>query len=496
MRKLDTNFTKNIFLVVVLAFLSNGFAQTNFAPNTKIYIKGNSALIGNNILSTHAKYPFNENAINDFIELQYIDVDDDSNTFSSSQANLNIIENDAEIEYAALYWSAIYKYDKGWKDVVNFKRKGKLYKKYVYEGSENRSMNVNNILFKTPNGAYHPIDGKIIFDDFNNEESFPDTKPYVCYADVTSILKNNTQVNGTYTVANIKATEGFVAGGAAGGWLLYVVYKTDASTPKYFTSYNGFVDVFKKPVDIRFYDFKSPEEGNIETSLLIGALEGDQKFKSDHCSFYNYQNNTYIPLFNSLRPKFNFFNSTISLDDTIFKERNPNSTNTFGFDALKFKLPNENNSLISHNVSEATIRFNSKADQFYLFFVAFETEISPIYMDVTENKNSILILNNSNNEMVDEDLEKIKNLQSISIPSVEKGYYLVTNIFSKEQNANNWTAFLKNKGYTPESFVNPENTWTYIYLKTDPDPNIIYEKQKELLKLNDFKDIWVLKINI
>ena len=125
--------------------------------------------------------------------------------------------------------------------------------------------------------------------------------------------------------------------------------------------------------------------------------------------------------------------------------------------------------------------------------MAFETEISPIYIDVSKNKTSILILNSSNNELVDDALEKIKNLQSISIPSIEKGYYLVTNIFSKEQNANNWTAYLKNKGYAPKSFVNPENTWTYIYLKTDLDPNIIYEKQKELLKLNDFKDIWVLK---
>ncbi|MGB5419457.1 hypothetical protein [Algibacter sp.] len=506
MIKLDTRLTKNIVLVLFLASIMPVFAQINFSPNKKIYVKGNSALIGNNILSTSSKKAIDDNSVNDFNELKFIDVDDDSNTFSSSQASLKILEADAEIEYAALYWSAIYKYDEGWKEVVSIKKKGKHYKKYVYKGNDKRALDVNNILFKTPNNNYEALNGQIIFDEFDDEEAYPNTKPYVCYADVTSLLKNNTNLNGTYTVANMKATQGFVSGGASGGWLLYIVYKSETATPKYFTSYNGFVDVFKKPVDIRFNDFKSPEEGSIETSILIGALEGDQKFKSDKCSFFNYQNNTYIPLFNKIRPKFNFFNSTISIGDSIFSDRNPNSKNTFGFDALKIKLPNENNHVISHNVSEATIQFNSKADMFYLFFVAFETEISPIYISVKEDKNSILVLNNNKDEslnedvlveeVIDEDLEKIKNLKPILIPSIEKGYYLVTNIFSKKTNAANWTNYLKDKGYTPLSFVNPENNWTYIYLKTDPDPNIIYQKQKDLLKLNDFKDIWVLRINI
>lgn len=493
---MDTNLTRNILLLILLANSFYVFAQKNFSPNTKIYVKGNSALIGNNILSKHSKKPFNENSINDFNELKFIDVDDDSNTFSSSQANLNSIEDDAEIEYAALYWSAIYKYDKGRKSNVKIKKNGTLYIKEVYEGSETRSLNVNNILFKTPGSTYKPITGKIVFDDFSNKESYPDTKPYVCFANVTNLLKNSANPNGTYSVANIKATEGFVTGGAAGGWLLYVVYKTDTATPKYFTTYNGFIDVHREPVDIVFNDFKSPEEGNIETSLLIGALEGDQKFKTDKCSFLNYQNNTYVPIFNKIRPKLNFFNSTISINETVFTDRNPNSKNTFGFDALKIKLPNDINSVISHNTSEATIQLYSKADKFYLFFVAFETEITPIYIEVKKSENSILVLNKSNNDVKDEGLEKIKNLKPISIPSIEKGYYLVTNIFSKKNNALNWITHLKDKGYNPNSFINPKNGWTYVYLKTDLDPNAIYQKQKALLKLDDFKDIWVININL
>ena len=486
----------NLLLTILLLNSIYSTCQQRFYPNTKLYVNGNSALIGNNILSKHSKKSINENLINDFTEMKFIDVDDNAETFSSSQANLKLIEANAEIEYAALYWSAIYASDKGKKELKSFKRKGKLYKKYVYKGNDTRSTNVNTVLFKTPNSNYNRITGKVIFDAFNIKDTLPETKPYVCYADVTQLLKNNTPLNGTYTVANIKATEGFVSGGSAGGWLLYVIYKSKTATPKYFTTYNGFLCVYREPVTIRFNDFKTPEEGKIETSLLLGALEGDQKFKSDHCSFYNYQTNSYTPLSNNLRPKLNFFNSTISIDNTNFIDRHPNSVNTFGFDALKFKLPNKNNSLIAPNISEATLQLNSKADQFYLFFVAFETEISPIYKALKNDENAIVVLHNNNNTSEDEGLTKIKKLKTTIIPSVEKGYYLVTNVFSKKNNAANWIKNLKDKGYTPKSFVNPENGWIYVYLDINLNPIAIYQKQKEFLKLNDFKDIWVLKINL
>ena len=44
-------------------------------------------------------------------------------------------------------------------------------------------------------------------------------------------------------------------------------------------------------------------------------------------------------------------------------------------------IPNENNRVISNSTTQTTIRFETKADRFYLFFVAFETEISPIYLE-------------------------------------------------------------------------------------------------------------------
>ena len=481
------------FLIQFILYAQSGLP---FSSNKQLYLKGNSALIGNNIVSTHAKKPYNKNSINDILKLKYIDVDNDKNTFSSSQATLNITQKNSKIKYAALYWSAIYKYDIGFTKTIQLKTHNSALKKIIYKGNNERATDVNNILFKTPNSEYITISGQTIFDSFDEEGQFDEIKPYVCYADVTSILQNSNSINGDYIVANIKATQGYVSGGAAGGWLLYVIYEEENAKPKYFTTYNGFQDVFKAPVKIHFQDFKAPETGEIKTSLLIGALEGDQKFKTDNCAFLDFKNQNYIPLFNKVRPKLNFFNSTISINENLYTNRLPNSQNTLGFDLLKIEIPNENNSIISHNTNTATVKFSSKADRFYLFFVAFETEINPIFLEGKENKKSILVLTQASELNIDKDLEKIRNLKSISIPSVEKGYYLVTNVFSVKENANNWMTFLKEKGHTPKSYLNPKNGWTYIYLNTDLNPDVIYQERKGLSKFEYFKDIWILKINL
>ncbi|CDF81179.1 adhesin SprB, partial [Formosa agariphila KMM 3901] len=477
-------------LIILFVGVRTGYGQEglHFSVNHQLYLKGNSALIGNNIVSEHATKPFNDRAIfNDKIKMEYIDVDDDKETFSSSQAALTLPEHSKKIVYAALYWSAIYKYDKGVKRTLN--------DQIVYKGNDERSLDVNKILFKTPLGEYTEIKGLKVYDSYLNS-SFNDSKPYVCYSDVTQLLQDTETVNGNYTVANIKATEGYVSGGCSGGWLLYVVYENPDDKPKYFTTYNGFLEVDKKTVDITFADFKTNEIGDIKTSLSIGALEGDQKLKTDVCKVYNSNVGDYVPLYTNLRAEDNFFNSSITIDDVYFKNRTPNSINTLGFDLVKMDIPNKDNSILSNNSSELTIEFKTKADRFYLFFVAFETEISPIYL---ENKNTDYYMTVDIDTYAlpqDKDLEKIKNLKSTSIPGLKAGYYLVTNVFSVEKNATNWKEFLTEKGHTPHSYKNPINNWDYIYLKNSEDPNEVYLKQRELSRLDYFEDIWVLKINM
>ncbi|MFL0352944.1 hypothetical protein [Xanthomarina sp. GH4-25] len=512
-----------IALFILSPFCSYAQEGKRFASNQKFYLNGNSTIIGNSIVGTDAIEPFNDDSeINDVLKMEYIDVDDDPSTFSSSQANLKLPDETSSIKYAALYWSAVYKYDKGVRRIIN-------YEKMVYQGKDERSTNVNSILFKQPLGNYQPITGHVIYDSYETE-LFEDTKPYVCYADVTSLLKNSSTLNGTYAVANIKATEGYVSGGVAGGWLLYIIYEDETETAKYFTTYNGFVGVDKTATDIKFKDFKTDEIGDIKTSLLIGTLEGDQKYKTDNCSILDAEKKSFVLLSSNQRPGNNFFNSKITIEDEPFLDRNPNSTNTLGFDLLKMEIPNKNNNILSNNSSETTIRFKTKADGFYLFFVAFETEISPIYLEGKSNEETLVVFENEKpTEIVDIEikeesaeilepksdvskpvkvaqtstpkpkrktgLERIESLKSISIPNLAKGYYLVTNVFSVEENAMNWMKTLEEKGHTPKSYINPKNKWNYIYLANNEDASAIYQKQKELSKLDYFQDIWILKIN-
>ncbi|NNC49620.1 MAG: hypothetical protein HKO01_03695 [Flaviramulus sp.] len=485
---------KHLFLTLLSIITWCCYAQeaTVFSVNNHFYLKGNSALIGNNIISTHQTKAFNDpKKFNDLLKLKYVDIDNDNSTFSSSQAKLIIPEN-TKIRHAALYWSAIYPYNFGKTKVITLKNKTK---QRTYFGDETRDSNFYHVLLKTPNNNYTPIKGSIIFNGLKHDK-FENTKPYVCYADVTPLLQNIKNPSGNYTLANMKATQGFTAGGCAGGWLLYVIYEDETETAKSFTTYNGFSDVFKTPVNILFQNFKAPEYGSIKTSLLLGALEGDLKFKTDYSSFLDSDKKDYIPLFNKARPRNNFFNSSISINDKPFLNRLPASRNTLGFDLLKIEVPNSNNTVISNNATDATVQFNSKADRFYLFFVAFETEISPIFLEGKENEGSILVLNKENEIKIDAGVEKIRNLKSIKIPSISKGYYLVTNVFSVKKNAEKWMSFLEEKGHSPKSYVNPRNGWHYIYLNINMDPSIIYQNRKELSKIDYFEDIWILKINL
>jgi len=281
--------------------------------NKQFYIYGSTTVIGNNIVSEHATNPFNDHLVmNDKLKMTYVDIDDDPSTFSSSQATLSLPENKTKIVYAVLYWSAIYKYDKGL-----LKRQGNA-KKYKGDVSSRDNI-VNKIKLKLPNNSYQKVIGKVIYDDFE-KDVFPNNTPYACYADITNLLQGTSSVNGDYTVANIKATQGYVSGGCSGGWLLYVVYEAPTKQPVYVTTYNGFIQVSRQNhSNIIFKDFKTKEKGFVKTYLTLATLEGDQKLKTDQCLLFNPSDSTYVALGNSVRDSKNLFNSKITFNEFEFE---------------------------------------------------------------------------------------------------------------------------------------------------------------------------------
>src|SRR5690606_569369 len=76
------------------------------------------------------------------------------------------------------------------------------------------------------------------------------------------------------------------------------------------------------------------------------------------------------------RPKNNFFNSSVTkLGGGLVTNRNPNSTNTLGFDTGIMDIPNPNKKVIANGATSATIRMESNQDQYFAYFIAFAVDV-------------------------------------------------------------------------------------------------------------------------
>lgn len=466
--------------------ISTSQNKTVFNLSKQFYVFGDAMVIGNNILSKHKRKPFHKNLVlNDQVKMKYIDIDNDKNTFSSSQATLELPPKTKKIVSATLYWSSIYSFNRG--------RKRRKDGRIVYKGNNKRDTTINKIKFKTPNSAYQTIEGTILLDKFN-QPKYKDNAPYVCYADVTEILNKRKNQNGTYTVANIKATQGYTSGGSAGGWLLYVVFETETDIPKYISTYHGLVTVQNKPLDLKLKDFKTVKNGSVKTSLTLAALEGDRSIGGDQCLIYNKTKETFTPLKSDLRYGRNFFNSSITVNNKNFINRVPNSINNLGFDIVQMDVPNKNNELISNGTTSILLRLKSKTDRFHLFFAAFKTALEE---DFYRDKKDSLTFKKRMPKLLVKAIEKELTIdKNTNIIGLAPGYYIVSNVFSKQNLAKDWISFLKDKSHPLKTYVNPENHWQYISIFNSLNKDEAALNLEKFRKKNYFKGLWIQKINL
>jgi hypothetical protein len=386
----------NLVFIIICSTTFNLSAQdeTPLSVQHKIYAKGGSVVVGNTIIGKHKSKSFDsEKTSNDVINMVYVDVDVDPETFSSSSANVAFPDGSTKILYAALYWSGLYPAEK------STMRLGK--KRAYYKKKGDRQEAVDSVKIKLGDQPYINIKGAVIF-DAKGKGKYRRDSPYVCRADITKYLKDTSLDSFTFTVANVRAVLGKLQGGSAAGWHLYVVYENLNSSPKYFTTFDGFRQVAKDPVEITFSDFQTKTLGAIESTLVMAALEGDIKIKSDQCAIFSKTDEKYIILQTPIREGDNFFKSSITIYSEMFLDRNPLSKNTLGFDLLKMKLAD---GLIANNAEEAKIRFKSKADRFYIYFTAFETEIEETLM-LEKNPEAIVLIDRTEIPAIAETVEK------------------------------------------------------------------------------------------
>ncbi len=348
MRKIT--FFKHVLFVLLLLNGLQSIAQ-NFVPFTPRFnqdVKGDILLIGNNILGPDNNAFNNNGTYNHQVNMRYIDIDTDATTFSSTSADL-IIPNPAcyQIRYAGLYWGA------------------------VAPGTAP----IRNVKFRGPTGGYNDIVGTVVYDAAG--VSVGNSFPYACYADVTSIINGLASNQGTYTVANVSSAEGRTASfgngtGYSAGWSLFIVYEDPTLPGKSITSFDGFSAISSAVnLDVPVSGFRTvPAPSPVRANFAFAALEGDKPISGDRLRI----NGTSLSATD--RNWNNFFNSSVTqLSGLPVNNRNPNSTNTLGFDTGILNVPNPSNTVIANDATSAVVRLESSQDAYFPYFYAFAVEI-------------------------------------------------------------------------------------------------------------------------
>lgn len=482
---MQNNRRQYFLLALMLAIFNGGFAQLTvpFKERYKVTLKGDMTIIANSLLNRIDKKnspndPYNDQSIdaitNDEADMEYIDIDNDKNTFSSSSAAL-FDKNEAgkKVVFAGLYWAATYKYESGYK-------KGE--DKFVAFDKTRETF--DEVLIKLPTKKeYIPVKGEVIFDGLKDKK-MRDVAPYAVFADITEIVSALENPFGFYTIANVKATQGTLLGGTAAGWTIVFVYEDESMSEKYIAINDGFGGASLNSIDIKFKNFETPAKGDVVIKMAASALEGDYQVDGDLVMFSSSTQPSFSNIKTFTRKYSNFFDSSITVEDEHFRYRIPDSKNTLGYDAFLSTLRNHNNSIISNNATEATVKFKTSGDLFYLFFCALSIEAKPEKVKEPQDNTKIVYVDNTfkkvdkdtNSEVARLELPKQKEkpveVVSESKPEIKQNSVAVVNLPSAENPKKQKSATKDQAEQTPKETTTPKvQTKPSIAAVTDSKPS-------------------------
>ena len=318
---------------------------TPFAPRFETDTNGDIAIVANTLMTVS---PTNSNAANiqagvnnpsgvDNNNLDMVYVNDGSNpttTFDSSSAQLNLPQG-ATVLFAGLYWGG---------DLDT-------------SSPSANELARTQVKFETPSsGGYSNITGTLI-----GENTAGSSNPggYHAFADVTGLV--SAAGNGTYTVANVQATQGVTSSGRYAGWSLVVAYNDPNSPPRNLTVFDGYsqVDVKLPPTatTIPISGFETPPLGSGPVNAQVGivAYEGDLGITGDTASLDN------VLLTDATHPKDNFFKSTISNLGVNVTSKTPNYINQLGYDSSIIQA----NGIIPNGATSADIELTTSGDSYF-----------------------------------------------------------------------------------------------------------------------------------
>jgi uncharacterized repeat protein (TIGR01451 family) len=339
-------------LALSVAIVAPARAQVarTFTPRFNVQTAGDVTLIGNTVMSCSASDSKCANAQsgggtgnvdNEDFTMQYVDVDGDATTFSSSTATLSL-PSGANVLFAGLYW-----------------------------GGFSALSARNTVKLAVPGGAYATVTAQQL-DAIGSA--------YQGFLDVTSQVR--AAGSGTYRVANVQSTPG--TNDVWGGWSIVVIYHLDTALPRNLTVADGFV--FAGPgnnVNLSVSGFLTPPSGTVQASVGIVAYDGD----AGHTGEDLILNAT--TLSDALNPANNVFNSTISLEGTRFSAKNPDYANQLGFDADILAA----NGVLGNGTTSATVTLKSASDRYYAGGIVFKTQIFVPKFDASSFKKTVVDLN-------------------------------------------------------------------------------------------------------
>ncbi|MEB3800216.1 SPOR domain-containing protein [Flavobacterium columnare] len=491
----------SFWLCLFVSCLLNAQEEKNFSIRYQNYLKGDIYFIANSIIGKksgkNANEPYDKissNAkLNDQLNMAYIDIDQEFETFSSSSAVLEPIHPNDKVLFAGLYWCA------------------------TLPDRNNSIQPINKISIKTPQSEnYFTIEGSILY-DAKEHNKHTTNAPYVCFSDITDQIKSKPW--GTYTVANIQASQEKIEGGSAAGWVLYVIYESDSEPYHLISLYDGFSYIYNKPVEINFKEFITPKTGKITPKLTVAALEGDLNIEGDNLRINTPNTKKWYYISNSLRSGQNIFNSKITHYNTDFNKRTPASLNTLGYDVFLDKI--QTKELSFSDIDQVNLKISSLGDKFYVTNIGFSIEIDEDFArkkidstlstkySITQNnvqipkqkKNLNPIDTNTIRKTIVEptstkNSRKPKEIKTYLFDSTvaPEGYYIIANAYQNIHYAHDFANKISSKTIQPFIFKNPDNQLYYLSLKHYKSQTAAEKAYYNNINNTYFQEYWIAKI--
>ena len=234
---------------------------------------------------------------------EYIDIDGDATTFSSSSDSLDLPAC-SRVAFAGIYWG------------------GRA------DDDDAEFLNRGDIRIDVDGGGYTDVAADLIIDAGAAEGL--GNRVYYCFADITTLVQSN-PTKSFYTIADLYARLGGT--NRWGGWNIVVVYENDLLPMRNLNVFDGLVNVNNSgtEVEVGIAGFLTPPSGPVTFDVGVYGYDGDRGFVGDSLLFDG--GSGYTAISDALNPANDIFNFSQSKGGAVSTSQNPLRHNNISIDA-------------------------------------------------------------------------------------------------------------------------------------------------------------------